>query len=110
MTDAKGEIHTPLTNLAIGTWSVQAVKDGGTSESISMNVVAPFGGADPQYVQTFVTEDMKTMMSVGWQSAPSVQEAYIQYMKDSDWVDSDLANAPAKSSHAACALRGGGHS
>lgn len=61
-----------------------------------MNVVAPFGGADPQYVQTFVTEDMKTMMSVGWQSAPSVQEAYIQYMKDSDWVDSDLTNAPAK--------------
>ncbi|WP_339223571.1 S-layer homology domain-containing protein [Paenibacillus sp. FSL H8-0332] len=96
LTDAKGEIHTPLTNLAIGTWSVQAVKDGGTSESISMNVVAPFGGADPRYVQTFVTEDMMTIMSVGWQSAPSVQEAYIQYIKDSDWVDSDLTNAPAK--------------
>ncbi|WP_340022393.1 S-layer homology domain-containing protein [Paenibacillus sp. FSL K6-1096] len=96
LTDAKGEIRTSLTNLAIGTWSVQAVKDGGTSESIRMNVVAPFGGEDPQYVQTFVTEDMKTMMSVGWQSAPSVQEAYIQYMKDSDWVDSDLTNAPAK--------------
>ncbi|MEK4517391.1 S-layer homology domain-containing protein [Paenibacillus sp. FSL H8-0122] len=96
LTDAKGEIHTTLTNLAIGTWSVQAVKDGGTSESIRMNVVAPFGGADPQYVQTFVTEDMKTMMSVGWQSAPTVQEAYIQYMKDSDWADSDLTNAPAK--------------
>ncbi len=96
LTDAKGEIHTSLTNLAIGTWSLQAVKDSGTSESMSMNVVAPLGGADPQYVQTFVTEDMKTMMSVGWQSAPSVQEAYIQYMKDSDWVDSDLVNAPAK--------------
>lgn len=96
LTDANGEIHTSLTNLAIGTWSVQAVKDGGTSESMSMNVVAPLGGADPQYVQTFVTEDMKTMMSVGWQSAPSVEEAYIQYMKDSDGVDSDLTNAPAK--------------
>ncbi|WP_405109818.1 S-layer homology domain-containing protein [Paenibacillus sp. FSL K6-1217] len=96
LTDAKGEIHTSLTNLAIGTWSVQAFKDGGTSESVSMNVVAPFGGAEPQYIQTFVSEDMKTMLSVGWQTAPGVQEAYIQYMKDSDWADSDLTNAPEK--------------
>lgn len=96
LTDAKGEIHTSLANLAIGTWKVQAVKDGGTSESISMTVVSQFGGDNPKYVQTFVTEDMRTMMSVGWQTAPRVQETSIQYVKDSDLVNSDLTNAPEK--------------
>ncbi|WP_052416669.1 S-layer homology domain-containing protein [Paenibacillus sp. FSL R5-0912] len=93
LTDAKGEIHTSLANLAIGTWKVQAVKDGGTSESFSMNVVTQFGGDDPKYVQTFVTEDMSTMLSVGWQTAPRVQATSIQYVKDSGLVDQGLGNA-----------------
>ncbi|WP_148449066.1 S-layer homology domain-containing protein [Paenibacillus ihuae] len=96
LTDAKGEIHTSLANLAIGTWKVQAVKDGGTSESVSMNVVSQLGGDDPKYVQTFVTEDMRTMMSVGWQTAPGVEQTSIQYVKDSDLINTDLTNAAEK--------------
>nr|WP_267490790.1 S-layer homology domain-containing protein [Paenibacillus monticola] len=61
-----------------------------------MNVVSQFGGGDPKYVQTFVTEDMRTMMSVGWQTAPRVQETSIQYVKNSDLINGDLTTAPEK--------------
>ncbi|BBI33367.1 S-layer homology domain-containing protein [Cohnella abietis] len=83
-TDSKGEIRTSLLTLALGTWRVQAVINGGTSESMNMEIVIQFGDENPQYVQTFVTEDMSTKMSVGWQTAPRVKKAFIQYMKESD--------------------------
>ncbi|MEK3916613.1 S-layer homology domain-containing protein [Paenibacillus sp. FSL H7-0331] len=87
LTDSKGEILTSLLTLAIGTWRVQAVKDGSTSESMNMEIVSQFGDENPQYVQTFVNENMGTMMSVGWQTAPRVQQTTIQYVKDSDFAN-----------------------
>ncbi|WP_260182423.1 S-layer homology domain-containing protein [Paenibacillus baekrokdamisoli] len=93
LTDSKGEIHTPLLTLAKGTWILQAVKDGGSTESMSMEIVDQFGNDDPQYVQTFVAEDMRTMMNVGWQTAPRVQQTSIQYMKESEPTKSIMQDA-----------------
>lgn len=93
LTDSRGEIHTPLLTLGIGTWTLQAVKDGSTTESMNMEIVNQFGTDDPQYVQTFVAEDMRTMMNVGWQTAPRVQQTSIQYKKESEPTKSIVQDA-----------------
>ncbi|QJD84776.1 S-layer homology domain-containing protein [Cohnella herbarum] len=96
MTDSKGEIRTSLATLAIGVWSVQAVKDGGISERMKWTIVPQFGSDNPEHVQTYVNEDMATMMSVAWQTAPRIQQTQIQYVKDSELPNGDLTLAAGK--------------
>jgi len=95
-TDSKGEIHTSLATLAIGKWFVQAVKDGGISERMTWAIVPQLGTDNPEHIQTFVNEDMTTMICASWQTAPRVQQTYIQYVQDSDLPEGTLTPAPDK--------------
>ena len=84
LTDAQGQVRTKLATLAKGVWFLQAVKDNGLSERLTFAVVPQFGPERPLYVQTYVSEDMATKLSVAWQTAPSVPQNYIQYVKESE--------------------------
>jgi len=94
--DSKGEIHTFLATLAIGKWFVQAVKDSGISERMTWAIVPQLGTENPEHIQTFVNEDMTTMISASWQTAPRVQQTYIQYVQDSDLPEGTLTPAADK--------------
>ncbi len=81
LTDGNGRIRTALATLGIGTWSVQAAKGNAISERMKWTVVPQLGGNEPEYVHAYVSVDMRTMMNVGWQTAPGVLQTSIQYVK-----------------------------
>lgn len=85
-TDEKGELKTNLTTLALGTYKAQAVVGSKNSAAMSFEVVEPYGNLKPEYVQTYVTEDLSSQLSVGWITSPMAQANYIQYVKAADWA------------------------
>lgn len=85
-TDEKGELKTNLTTLALGTYKAQAVVGSKNSAAISFEVVEPYGSLKPEYVQTYVTEDLSSQLSVGWTTSPMARANYIQYVKATDWA------------------------
>ena len=84
-TDENGELKTNLTTLALGTYKAQAVVGNKNSAALGFEVVAPYGNKNPEYVQTYVTEDLSSQLSVGWATSPSATTNYIQYAKAEDW-------------------------
>ncbi|MDG0810663.1 purple acid phosphatase family protein [Cohnella rhizosphaerae] len=85
-TDEKGELKTNLTTLALGTYKAQAVVGSKNSAAMSFEVVEPYGNRNPEYVQTYVTKDLSSQLSVGWTTSPMAATNYIQYAKAADWA------------------------
>lgn len=92
VTDAKGEVATPLITLAQIQVQLQAVKDGKISQTAVVPVVSQLGGDSPEYVHSFVTEQPKTMRSITWRTAPRVKQTFIQYVKESEFAGFRQAN------------------
>lgn len=84
-TNEKGELKTNLTTLALGTYKAQAVVGSKNSAAMSFEVVEPYGSLKPAYVQTYVTEDLSSQLSVGWTTSPMAPANAIQYVKAADW-------------------------
>ncbi|OBZ17723.1 S-layer homology domain-containing protein [Bacillus sp. FJAT-26390] len=84
-TDAKGQLTTDLTTLALGTYQVQAVNGDQNSKVVNYEVVEQYGTDEPQYVQTYVTEDMSSQLSAAWQTKPDQTFTYLQYIEASEW-------------------------
>ncbi|SFA74875.1 3',5'-cyclic AMP phosphodiesterase CpdA [Cohnella sp. OV330] len=85
-TDEKGELKTNLTTLALGSYKAQAVVGSKNSAAMSFEVVEPYGSLKPEYIQTYVTEDLSTQLSVGWTTSPMAPTNAIQYVKAADWA------------------------
>ncbi|MBT2289192.1 S-layer homology domain-containing protein [Paenibacillus albidus] len=92
LTDANGEIRTPLTTLALTSLDLQAVNGDKVSKVFTLNVVPQLGADKPEYVRTFVTEDMKSTLSIVWRTAPRVEQGVIQYVQASDFAGFDQPN------------------
>ncbi|MGG4147184.1 S-layer homology domain-containing protein [Paenibacillus algorifonticola] len=84
-TDANGQLTTDLTTLALGTYQIQAVMGDQNSKVVHYEVVEQYGTDEPQYVQTYVTEDMSSQLSAAWQTKPDQASTYIQYIEASEW-------------------------
>ncbi|UKS25681.1 S-layer homology domain-containing protein [Paenibacillus sp. HWE-109] len=91
-TDANGEIRTNLTTLALLSLDLQAVNGDKVSKVLTLPIVPQIGADEPEYVRTYVTEDMKTKMSIVWRTAPRAGEGFIQYVKDSEFKDFEQSN------------------
>lgn len=91
-TDTNGEIQTNLTTLALMSLDLQAVNGDKVSKVLTLPIVPQIGADEPEYIRTFVTEDLKTTQSIVWRTAPRVEEGIIQYVKDSDFKDFDQPN------------------
>ncbi|OZQ68757.1 hypothetical protein CA600_04870, partial [Paenibacillus sp. VTT E-133280] len=84
-TDAKGQLTTDLTTLALGTYQVQAVIGDQNSKVVNYEVVEQYGTNEAQYIQTYVTEDMSSQLSAAWQTKPDQTSTYIQYIEAGEW-------------------------
>lgn len=84
-TDAKGQLTTDLTTLALGTYQVQAVNGDKNSKVVNYEVVEQYGTDTPQYVQTYVAEDMSSELSAAWQTKPDQTITYLEYIEASEW-------------------------
>ncbi|GFZ97187.1 hypothetical protein GCM10008018_49450 [Paenibacillus marchantiophytorum] len=91
-TDANGEIRTNLTTLALLSLDLQAVNGDKVSKVLTLPIVPQIGADEPEFVRTYVTEDLKTKMSIVWRTAPRAGEGFIQYVKDSEFVNFDQPN------------------
>ncbi|NEW07565.1 hypothetical protein GK047_16280 [Paenibacillus sp. SYP-B3998] len=91
-TDANGEIHTNLTTLALMSLGLQAVNGDKVSKVVILPIVPQLGADEPEFIRTFVTEDLKTTQSIVWRTAPRVEQGVIQYVKDSDFKTFDQPN------------------
>lgn len=92
LTDAQGEIRTSLTTLALTNLNLQAVNGDKVSKVFSLSVVPQLGSDMPEYVRTYVTEDMKTTQSIVWKTAPRVEHGVIQYVEASKFTGFDQPN------------------
>ncbi len=92
LTDAKGEVQTRLTTLALTKLNLQAVNGDKVSKVFSLSVVPQLGSDQPEYVRTYVTEDMKTTQSIVWKTAPRVESGVIQYVEASKFTGFELSN------------------
>ncbi|MGN7762618.1 S-layer homology domain-containing protein [Paenibacillus sp. 22594] len=92
LTDAKGEVRTSLTTLALTNLNLQAVNGDKVSKVFSLSVVPQLGSEEPEYVRTYVTEDLKTTQSIVWRTAPRVENGVIQYVKASEFTGFDQSN------------------
>ncbi|GIP17710.1 hypothetical protein J40TS1_33520 [Paenibacillus montaniterrae] len=84
-TDANGQFTTDVTTLALGAYQVQAVNGDQNSKVVNYEVVEQYGTDKPQYVQTYVSEDMSSQLSVAWQTNPDQALSYVQYIEASEW-------------------------
>ncbi len=84
-TNANGQLTTDLATLALGTYQVQAFNGDQNSKILHYEVVEQYGTDKPQYVQSYVTEDMSSQLSIAWQTKPSRAVTYVQYIEASDW-------------------------
>jgi 3',5'-cyclic AMP phosphodiesterase CpdA len=84
-TDAKGQLTTDLTTLALGTYQVQAVNGDKNSKVVNYEVVEQYGTDAPQNVQTYVAEDLSSELSAAWQTKPDQTITYLQYIEASEW-------------------------
>ncbi|OBR68892.1 hypothetical protein A7K91_25755 [Paenibacillus oryzae] len=82
-TDAEGRVMTDLTTLALGEYQVQAVIGEQNSRVVRYEVVQQYGSNEPQYVQTYVSEDMSSQLSAAWQTRPDRAVTYIEYREAS---------------------------
>ncbi|KWX72371.1 S-layer homology domain-containing protein [Paenibacillus jilunlii] len=92
LTDAQGEIQTSLTTLALTNLNLQAVNGDKVSKVFSLSVVPQLGSDRPEYVRTYVTEDMKTTQSIVWKTAPRVESGVIQYVEASKFTGFEQPN------------------
>ncbi|OMF36928.1 hypothetical protein BK133_08425 [Paenibacillus sp. FSL H8-0548] len=105
-TDAKGQLTTDLTTLALGTYQVQAIKGDQNSKVVNYEVVEQYGMDVPQFVQTYVAEDMSTQLSAAWNTNSDTEDTYIQYIEASDWkAEENLNAANVKQQHAESELQ-----
>ncbi|WP_168735967.1 S-layer homology domain-containing protein [Cohnella fermenti] len=95
-TDENGILKTDLTTLALGTYKAQAVVGSKNSAAVSFEVVEPYGNEYPEYVQTYITEDLSSQMSIGWMTSPHVSSNYVQYVKAEDWGSDEAAPDESK--------------
>ncbi|MFC3800841.1 S-layer homology domain-containing protein [Cohnella sp. GCM10012308] len=95
-TDENGELKTDVATLAKGTYKVQAVVGSQNSAAMSFEVVEPYGIMEPEYVQTYITEDLSSQLSVGWTTSPLAKTNYIQYVKAADWKEDKLVPDDSK--------------
>lgn len=92
-TNAAGQITTDLTTLALGSYQVQAVQGDQNSKVVKYEVVEPYGSATPEFVQTYVAEDLSTQLSAAWQTDSATKDTYIQYIEASEWGAGDEPDA-----------------
>ncbi|UVI30608.1 S-layer homology domain-containing protein [Paenibacillus spongiae] len=100
-TDANGQLTTDLTTLALGTYQVQAVNGNENSKVVNYEVVEQYGTDEPQYVQTYVAEDMSSQLSAAWQTKPDRTVTYIQYIEASEWGTGESPDADHVKQHQA---------
>ncbi|GBF76371.1 hypothetical protein PA598K_04837 [Paenibacillus sp. 598K] len=84
-TDADGVFTTDLTTLALGAYQLQAIVGDQNSKVVSYEVVEPYGTDEPQHVQTYVTEDLSSQLSVAWQTRSARTSTAIQYIEAAQW-------------------------
>lgn len=85
MTNAAGQLTTNLATLALGSYQVQAVQSDQNSKVVKYEVVATYGSATPEFVQTYVAEDLSTQLSAAWQTNSATKDTFIQYIEASEW-------------------------
>lgn len=95
-TNEKGELKTDLTTLALGAYKAQAVVGSKNSAAIGFEIVEPYGSLKPEYVQTYVTEELSSKLSVGWTTSPMAPQNYLQYVKAADWDQNVSARDASK--------------
>ncbi|MGO4537404.1 S-layer homology domain-containing protein [Paenibacillus sp. 2TAB19] len=92
-TDAEGQLTSDLTTLALGTYQVQAVFGDQNSKVVDYEVVEQYGMNAPEFIQTYVAEDMSTQLSAAWQTNSATKDTFIQYIAASDWGTEEEPNA-----------------
>lgn len=92
-TDAHGQLKTDLATLALGTYQIQAVNGDQNSKVVPYEVVEQYGTDVPQYVQTYVAEDMSSQLSVAWQTKSDRTVTYIETIEASQWGTSNSPTA-----------------
>ncbi len=92
-TDANGQLTISLATLALGSYQVQAVSGSQNSKVVNYEVVELYGSPIPEYLQTYVAEDMSTQLSAAWQTNSATKETFIQYIEASEWGTEEEADA-----------------
>lgn len=92
-TDEHGKLRTSLLTLALTSHKLQAVKGDAISEENEILIVPQLGTNEPTYVNLFVTASPKTEQSIVWQTAPRVEQTFIQYAKNDEFASFDQSGA-----------------
>jgi hypothetical protein len=88
-TNAQGQVTTDLATLARGSYQVQAVNGTENSKVVKYDVVEQYGSSIPEYLQTYVAEDLSTQLSAAWQTNSATRDTFIQYIEASEWGEGE---------------------
>ncbi|MFS0724671.1 S-layer homology domain-containing protein [Paenibacillus sp. 1P07SE] len=91
-TDPNGQLTTHLATLALGTYQVQAVYGDQNSKVVHYEVVEQYGTEMPAHIQTYVTEDMSSQLSVAWHTKSDQAVTAMEYIEASEWGTEESPN------------------
>ncbi|WP_284642135.1 phosphodiester glycosidase family protein [Paenibacillus silviterrae] len=92
VTDAAGKLITGAATQAVGTYQLQAVKDGAYSPVMSFKVSPLVGTAAPRNISVTMGNEASTGRHFTWHTHPDTKDTIVEWVKASEFSGFDRSN------------------